>query len=438
MNRSLFHLWQPQISKNTLTQKKIKSMNLNFGPQHPAAHGVLRLVLQLNGEIVEKLDPHIGLLHRGSEKLIEDKMYLQGMPYFDRFDYCSMMMQEHAYVLGIEALNGTQNYNASFTQIRTMFDELTRLVNHLLALSCHALDVGSMSSVFWAFEEREKLMEFYERVSGARMHAAFYRPNELNLHCISTFLLEDILEFCRNFFTTLNEMHNVLTYNKIWKQRLINIGVYSVETCYNYGLTGVMSRSVGLKRDLRLNKLETYANYYYLNFRSYIGQHGDCYDRFLIRMNEMSESVNIINQSINKLSKFNFFNFSYSNNKVFKKNIYSILPHSILNIILNQKLNFSIQKNNYNSMENLINHFKYWSEGPKIEQNITYQSVESAKGEFGVTLVADNSNKPYKCKVRTPALHHLQLMSKIAKGHFLADVATLMGTIDVVFGEIDR
>merc|ERR1712093_435764 len=215
MNRSIFHLWQPQIPKNLKTLKQIKTINVNFGPQHPAAHGVLRLILQLNGEVIERLDPHIGLLHRGSEKLIEDRIYLQGLPYFDRFDYCSMLVQEHAYCLAIESLLGNLNYNSSISQIRTLYDELTRILNHLLAVACHALDVGSMSSIFWAFEEREKLMEFYERVSGARMHAAFYRPNDLNLHTISVFLLEDIIEFNRNFIKTLNEMHNVLTYNKI-------------------------------------------------------------------------------------------------------------------------------------------------------------------------------------------------------------------------------
>lgn len=254
MNRSIFHLWHPQVQRDNTTMKQIKTINLNFGPQHPAAHGVLRLILQLNGEIIEKLDPHIGLLHRGSEKLIEDRIYLQGLPYFDRFDYVSMLVQEHAYCLAIESLLGSYNYSSTFTQIRTLFDEITRLINHLLAIACHALDVGNMSSILWAFEEREKLMEFYERVSGARMHAAFYRPNEINLHAISTFLLEDILEFCRNFFTTLNEMHNVLTYNKIWKQRLVNIGIYSHKTCLDFGLTGVMSRSVGIKRDLRQSK----------------------------------------------------------------------------------------------------------------------------------------------------------------------------------------
>ena len=436
MNRSIFHLWHPQINRDTTTMKQVKSINLNFGPQHPAAHGVLRLILQLNGEVIERLDPHIGLLHRGSEKLIEDRIYLQGLPYFDRFDYTSMMVQEHAYCLAIESLLGSYNYSATFTQIRTLFDEMTRLINHLLAIACHALDVGSMSPILWAFEEREKLYEFYERVSGARMHAAFYRPNEVNLHAISTFLLEDVLEFSRNLFVTLNEMHNILTYNKIWKQRLINVGLYSYKTCLEYGMTGVMARAAGIKRDLRQSKLETYANYYFLNFRSYVGQHGDSYDRFLIRMNEMSESVNIINQVINKISIFHNNSNKNSLNKY--SNYNSILPHNILNYTLpNFWKQFNL-KNNYNSMENLINHFKYWSEGFNIQSNFTYQSVESPKGEFGVTMLSDGSNKPYRCKVRSPAFQHLQLMPAIAKGHFLADLATLVGTIDIVFGEVDR
>ena len=436
MNRSIFNIWHPQIIRDNTLMKQIKTINLNFGPQHPAAHGVLRLILQLNGEVVEKLDTHIGLLHRGSEKLIENKIYIQNLPYFDRFDYCSMLMQEHAYCLAIESLIGSYNYSSTFIQIRTLFDEITRIINHLLAVSCHALDVGNMSSILWAFEEREKLMEFYERVSGARMHAAFYRPNEINLHAISSFLLEDILEFSRNFFITLNEIHNVLTYNKIWKQRLINIGIYSYKTCINYGLTGVMARSSGVKRDLRQNKLETYGNYYYINFRSYIGQHGDCYDRFLIRMNEMIESLNIINQVINKISIYNNINKIKQINKFY--NYITILPHSILNYTLSNFWKKYNLKNNYNTMENLINHFKFWSEGFKIKSNFTYQAVESAKGEFGVTLLSDNSNKPYKCKIRSPALHHLQLMPLISKGHFLADLVTLIGTIDIVFGEVDR
>lgn len=431
MNRSIFQIWQPNNFKDETTLKKLKTMNLNVGPQHPAAHGVLRLIVQLNGEIIEKIDPHIGLLHRGTEKLMEDKIYLHSLPYFDRFDYVSMLVQEHAYCLAIESLLGTLNYSATFVQIRTLYDEITRILNHLLAIACHALDVGSMSPIFWAFEEREKLMEFYERVSGARMHAAFYRPNEVNLKAISSFLLEDILDFSKNCFTTLNEIHNTLTYNKIWKQRLINIGTYSHETCINYGLTGVMSRSIGIKRDLRLDKLETYANYYYLNFRSFIGQNGDSYDRFLIRMNEMTESLNIINQVINKITK----------HKIQKKKIKSnsnINPHQILRFINPKHLNQNNYKNEYISMEQLIKHFKYWSEGFSVKPNWTYRAVESPKGEFGVSLISNGTNIPYKCKVRSPAYHHLQVLPKISKGHFLADLVALMGTIDIVFGEIDR
>ena len=438
MNRSIFNIWQPSTNNNELQTKKIKTMNLNFGPQHPAAHGVLRLIVQLDGEIIEKTDTHIGLLHRGSEKLMEDKIYLQSLPYFDRFDYVSMMAQEHAYCLAIESLMGTTNYSATFVQIRTLYDELTRILNHMLAIACHALDIGSMSSVFWAFEEREKVMEFYERVCGARMHAAFYRPNEVNLHSISVFLLEDILEFTRNCFTTLNEMHNVLTYNKIWKQRLVNIGVYSVKTCLDYGLTGVMSRCVGIKRDLRISNLETYANYYYLNFRSYLGQHGDSFDRYLIRMNEMSESLNIINQVISNITKFNKINIKKKKKSNNFNEFTTISPHSILKHIYPRNFNQSNNKTNYNSMENLINHFKFWSEGFAINTGWTYQAVESPKGEFGVTLISNSSNKPYKCKVRSPAYHHLQLLPAVSKGHFLADLAALIGTVDIVFGEIDR
>lgn len=282
-------------------------------------------------------------------------------------------------------------------------------------------------------------MEFYERISGARMHAAFYRPNELNMDALSPYLLEDILDFCKNFYVTLNEMHNVLTYNKIWKQRLINIGTYSSETCLKYGLTGVMSRSVGLKRDLRLSKLETYSNYYYLNFRSFIGQHGDCYDRFLIRMNEMAESTNIVNQSINKITNIKKTRLAASGNKDgYYKNIINLYPHNILSVTNELQYSKLKKKNPYNSMENLINHFKHWSDGLKVNPGITYQAVESPKGEFGVTLLADGTNKPYKCKVRSPAYHHLQVLPELAKGHFLADLVALIGTVDIVFGEIDR
>jgi len=432
MNRSTFQLWKPSTFNKQDDLKKVKTVNVNFGPQHPAAHGVLRLVLQLNGEVIENTDPHIGLLHRGSEKLMEDRTYLQSLPYFDRFDYVSMMAQEHAYCLGIESLMGNTNYSSSFTQVRTLYDELTRILNHMLAIGCHALDVGSMASVWWAFEEREKVMEFYERVSGARMHAAFYRPNEVNTKAISSFLIEDIVEFIRNCFTTLSEIHNSLTYNKLWKQRLVNIGTYSHKTAIDYGLTGVMSRSVGIKRDLRLSKVETYSNYYYLNFRSFIGQHGDCYDRFLIRMNEMSESLNICNQIIYRIKTHKKINSSSSNN--LNRKIISN-KHEILNYLhLNNRKDIS----SYASMEEIIKHFKFWSDGVTVNPNWTYQSLESPKGEFGVSLISDGSNKPYRCKVRSPSYQHLQVVPAIAKGHFLADLITLVGTIDIVFGEVDR
>ena len=423
MNRSIFKLWGNYNLKDEVSLKKMKTINLNFGPQHPAAHGVLRLVLQLNGEIVENMDPHIGLLHRGTEKLIEGKIYTQSLPYFDRFDYVSMMSQEHAYCLCIESIMGMNNYSSTFTQIRTLYDELTRLLNHMLAISCHALDIGSMASLWWAFEEREKIMEFYERVSGARMHAAFYRPNESINKAISNFLIEDITDFIRNCFTTLNEIHNSLTYNKLWKQRLVNIGSYSHKTALNFGLTGVMSRSVGIKRDLRLSKMETYSNYYYLNFRSFIGNHGDSYDRFLIRMNEMAESLNICTQVINKIKNKELININLKKINFNK--------HLLNDYIKNKE-------NNYTHMEDLIKHFKKWSDGFNIKPNWAYKAVESPKGEFGVSLISDNSNKPYRCKVRSPSYNNLQLLPTISKGHFLADLVSLIGTIDIVFGEIDR
>lgn len=430
MNRSIFQIWKPQVPRDLTNLKNIKTMNINFGPQHPAAHGVLRLILQLNGEVVEKADAHIGLLHRGSEKLIEGRFYLQSLPYFDRFDYCSMLVQEHAYCLAIESLLGTTNYSSTCSQVRTLYDELTRILNHMLAIACHALDVGSMSSIFWAFEEREKIMEFYERVSGARMHAAFYRPNEVNLNSVSDILIEDILDFTRNCFTTLNEMHNILTFNKIWKHRLINIGIFNYQTCLDYSLTGVMSRSVGMKRDLRLSKLETYASYYFINFRSFLGQHGDSYDRFLIRMSEMAESLNIINQIIFKIIK--------RRGTITNKSHINISPHNIIKYTSPINWNKKNIKNNYNTMEGLISHFKYWCDGEKITSNWAYKSVESPKGEFGVSLISNNTNLPYRCKVRSPAYHSMHVLPQISKGHFLADLVALIGTIDVVFGEIDR
>jgi len=408
MNRSIFLQKKKNISS-------IKKMNVNFGPQHPAAHGVLRMMLQMNGEVIENSDTHIGLLHRGTEKLMETKMYVHSLPYFDRLDYVSMLMQEHAYCLAIERLLHKPQYTANFTLVRTLYDELTRILNHLLALACHALDVGSMSPIFWGFEEREKIMEFYERVSGARMHAAFYRPNEINLKGLSIVLLEDILFFTNNTYTSLNEINSLLVFNKIWKQRLVNVGSFSKKKAKEYGLTGVMLRSTGEKNDLRINTFSTYANYYYLNFFSYIGVKGDCYDRYLIRINEMNESLSIINQVIKKI-----LNTQINTNS----DIY---------------LFFMKPKGNpYKNMETLIKHFKYWSEGFSIESNHIYSSVESSKGEFGVILWSDGTNKPYRCKIRSPSYYSINFLAEMVKGHLLADLVALIGTIDIVFGEIDR
>ena len=403
MNRDIF------IKKN-FNNKNIKNLNLNFGPQHPAAHGVLRLILQLNGEIIEKADAHVGLLHRGTEKLIESKNYLHSIPYFDRLDYVSMMIQEHGYCLAIEKLLNNQTYNNELIKIRTIYDELTRILNHLLALACHALDVGSMSPIFWAFEEREKILEFYERVSGARMHAVFYRPYSLKINKFEKELFLDILFFLKNCFTTINEINNILLYNKLWKQRLVNLGLYNTNHVINYGLTGVMARCVGIKRDVRLNLLNTYAYYYYVNFKSFISTNGDSYDRYILRILEIIESLSIVNKVIIKLN-------------LSKK------------IIITKK---QLKTNKFTKMEDVIKHFKYWSEGIKIKQNITYAAVESPKGEFGVSLISDNSNYPYKCKIRSPAYFHLQVLPSIAIGTLIADLVALIGTIDIVFGEIDR
>lgn len=374
----------------------------------------------MNNEVIQNSDCHIGLLHRGTEKLMESKMYMHSLPYFDRLDYVSVLVQEHCYCLAIENLLNKNAFNSTFTLVRTLFDELTRVLNHLLAICCHALDVGAMSPVFWGFEEREKIMEFYERVSGARVHAAFYRPNEINLKHISNYLLEDISIFTESCFITLNEINSLLLNNNIWKQRLMGVGVYSTTEAIEYGLTGVMLRSTGVKRDLRLDIHETYANYYYLNFKSFFSSNGDSYDRYLLRMSEMFESLYIITQvtkslSIQKKSKINKNELAQYHNF----NSYSYVT-------------------NFLTMEQTIRHFKYWSEGFKITGGYTYAAVESPKGEFGATLVANGSNRPYRCKVRSPAYHHLQILPKLVKGHMLADLVTLMGTIDIVFGEIDR
>lgn len=416
MNRSLFYTWNA-VKKHS----KNKAIILNFGPQHPAAHGVLRLILQLNSEIIQRTDVHIGLLHRGTEQLITTKHYTKSIPYFDRLDYCSMMAQEHAYCLGVEQLLQLTSVSLKVNYIRILFDELTRIMNHLLAIACHALDIGSMSSIFWAFEEREKLMEFYERISGARMHAAFHRPAHIFEGGVDRQLLIDILHFIEGCYITLNEMHNLLTYNKIWKQRLVNIGVLSYEDCANYSLTGVMARSVGLKRDLRLSRVNAYSSYNLINLRSFCGVNGDCYDRYLIRMLEMGESLDISN---------------FVGSRLLQK--YTEMAHYNVASLVMTEVQTKGTLQNYTSMEHLIGHFVNWHTGFKVDKATTLSYIESPKGEFGVILTANNTAKPTRCKIRSPSYFNLQALPKLSKGHYLADLAALIGTIDIVFGEVDR
>ena len=394
---------------STILKKKIKNFSINFGPQHPAAHGVLRLVLELNGEVVRKADPHIGLLHRGTEKLIEYKNYLQALPYFDRLDYVSMMSQEHAYVLAIEKLLKC-DIPLRAQYIRVLFSEITRILNHLLAISCHALDVGAMTPFFWGFEEREKLMEFYERVSGARMHSSYFRPGGVNMD-LPKGLLNDIFIFCEQFLIRLNELEEMLTNNRIWKQRLVDIGIVKAKDALNLGFSGVMLRGSGVPWDLR--KTQPYEIYDQLDFTIPVGTNGDCFDRYLIRIEEMRQSIYIIQQVLNKI------------------------PQGLIKIDDNKIINpnRTLMKQ---SMESLIHHFKYYTENLVIQENETYVGIEAPKGEFGVYLISNSTNKPYRCKIKAPGFAHLQALNFMSKGHMIADVVTIIGTQDIVFGEIDR
>ena len=389
--------------------KKIKNFSINFGPQHPAAHGVLRLILELNGEVVKKADSHIGLLHRGTEKLIEYKNYLQALPYFDRLDYVSMMCQEHAYVLAIEKLLNC-NVPIRAQYIRVLFSEITRILNHLLAICCHALDVGAMTPYFWGFEEREKLMEFYERVSGARMHAAYFRPGGVHQD-LPKGLLMDIYLFCQQFNTRLDEIEEMLTNNRIWKQRLVDIGIVSASDALNFGFSGVMLRGSGISWDLR--KSQPYEIYNQLDFEIPIGTNGDCYDRYLIRIEEMRQSIHLIFQIINQIPSGPI---KLDDKKITNPNRVQIK----------------------NSMESLIHHFKYYSNNLNVPNGETYTVIEAPKGEYGVYLIADGTNKPYRCKIKSPGFFHLQALNFLAKNHMIADVVTIIGTLDIVFGEIDR
>lgn len=390
-------------------EKKVRNFTINFGPQHPAAHGVLRLVLEMNGELVQRADPHIGLLHRGTEKLIEHKTYLQALPYFDRLDYVSMMCQEHGYTLAVEKLLGC-DVPLRAQYIRVLFSEITRILNHILALTCHALDVGALTPFLWGFEEREKLMEFYERVSGARMHAAYVRPGGV-AQDLPLGLCEDIYRFAQQFSSRIDEMEELLTQNRIWKQRLVDVGIVTKAEALDWSFSGVMLRGSGVNWDLR--KTQPYDVYHKMDFSVALGSRGDCYDRYTIRLEEMRQSIRIIMQCINEMPQG-----MYLNN--------------------DRKISSQSRKQMKGSMESLIHHFKYYTEGFAVPAGETYSHVEAPKGEFGVYLVSNGSNRPYRCKIRAPGFAHLQGLDIMSKNHMLADVVTIIGTQDIVFGEVDR
>jgi NADH dehydrogenase (ubiquinone) Fe-S protein 2 len=397
------------ILKKKELNKELKNFTINFGPQHPAAHGVLRLILELDGEIVERADPHIGLLHRGTEKLIEFKSYLQALPYFDRLDYVSMMAQEHTYSLAVEKIGNIQIPRRAKV-LRVMFAEITRILNHLLAVGCHAMDVGAMTPFMWAFEEREKLMEFYERASGARMHAAYIRPGGVSTD-IPLGFLDDLYLFAVQFNLRLDEIEEMLTGNRIWKERLVDIGVVSAKNAVEWGFSGVMLRGSGISWDLR--KTQPYEVYSELDFYIPVGNTGDCYDRYLIRIEEMRQSLKIIQGSINLIQE-----------GPIRNNDYKVSPPSRAEM--------------KNSMEAVIHHFKYYTENLILPFGETYVATEAPKGEFGVYLISNNTEKPYRCKIKAPGFGHLQALNDMSKGHMIADVVTIIGTQDIVFGEIDR
>ncbi len=387
----------------------LKTMMLNFGPQHPAAHGVLRLVLEMDGEVIERADPHIGLLHRGTEKLIEHKTYLQALPYFDRLDYVSPMSQEHAYSLCVEKLLQCEvPIRAKY--LRVLFCELTRLLNHLLNISSQALDVGAMTPLLWLFEEREKILEFYERASGARFHAAYIRPGGVAAD-IPEGLIEDIAKFIEQFPKYIDDVDELLTENRIWKQRTVGISEISIKQALDWGFSGPMLRAAGLAWDLR--KSQPYEIYDQLDFDIPIGQNGDCYDRYLVRMAEIRQSISLVKQCIEKI------------------------PEGPIKTE-DRKISPPPRAEMKESMEALIHHFKLYSEGYHVPEGEAYVAVEAPKGEFGVYIVSDGTNRPYRCRIRAPGFAHLQALDFMAKGHMLADIAAIIGSLDIVFGEIDR
>ncbi|WP_198402449.1 NADH-quinone oxidoreductase subunit D [Rhodobacter sp. CZR27] len=391
-------------------EQKIRNFNINFGPQHPAAHGVLRLVLELDGEVVERCDPHIGLLHRGTEKLMESRTYLQNLPYFDRLDYVAPMNQEHAWCLAIEKLTGVQVPRRA-SLIRVLYSEIGRVLNHLLNVTTQAMDVGALTPPLWGFEEREKLMVFYERASGARLHAAYFRPGGVHQD-LTPRLIDDIEEWADHFPKVLDDIDGLLTENRIFKQRNADIGVVSEQDILDWGFSGVMVRGSGLAWDLR--RSQPYECYDEFDFQIPVGKNGDCFDRYLCRMEEMRQSTKIIRQCIEKL-------------RVEKGDI-----------LARGKITPPPRAEMKTSMEALIHHFKLYTEGFHVPAGEVYAAVEAPKGEFGVYLVADGTNRPYRAKIRAPGFLHLQAMDYLAKGHLLADVSAIIGTLDVVFGEIDR
>ncbi|CUH50662.1 NADH dehydrogenase subunit D [Shimia marina] len=391
-------------------EQKIRNFNINFGPQHPAAHGVLRLVLELDGEIVERCDPHVGLLHRGTEKLMESRTYLQNLPYLDRLDYVAPMNQEHAWCLAIEKLTGTEVPRRA-QLIRVLFCEIGRVLNHLMNITTQAMDVGALTPPLWGFEEREKLMVFYERACGARLHANYFRPGGVHQD-LPDKLVDDIEEWAIEFPEVIQDIDDLLTENRIFKQRNVDIGVVTEKDVLDYGMSGVMARSVGMAWDLR--RAQPYECYNEFEFQIPVGKNGDCYDRYLMRMEEMRQSVSIMRQAIVKLRE------------------------ATGDVLSRGKLTPPKRGDMKTSMESLIHHFKLYTEGFHVPAGEVYAAVEAPKGEFGVYMVADGTNKPYRAKLRAPGYLHLQAMDHIATGHQLADVAAIIGTMDIVFGEIDR
>ena len=394
-----------------MAETQVRNFNINFGPQHPAAHGVLRLVLELDGEVVDRVDPHIGLLHRGTEKLMESKTYLQAVPYLDRLDYVAPMNQEHAYALAVERLLGIDVPKRG-QLIRVLYSEMGRILNHLLNVTTQAMDVGALTPPLWGFEEREKLMVFYERACGARMHAAYFRPGGVHQD-IPDQLVEDIGKWIDPFHVTLKNLDDLITPNRIFKQRNVDIGVVSLDDAWAWGFSGVMVRGSGAAWDLR--KSQPYECYPEMEFDIPIGKNGDCYDRYLIRMEEMRQSNRLIKQCIDWL----------------RKNPGPVITD-------NHKVAPPAREDMKSNMEELIHHFKLCTEGIHVPEGEAYAAIEHPKGEFGLYLVSDGANKPYRMKIRAPGYVHLSAMDEMARGHMLADVVTIIGSQDIVFGEIDR